>query len=320
MLDTTLSESQHVLKLSKELLDDIELSRLDADKLILKCARLARLAGSDEIQRWIECEMRGYNDSESVSLRYVGLTGRWIDIKKREAYWASLATLESVIKAEELRLSALRLPDVGGEWANLALSNVMREINASKHAIATCGRIKSNVLSLLHSFVSEVYYERAFAGLAESTFDRYKRDVDVLIVSHAGDVLKKIPSVIARLSEGSVEGISQALSTCRRIIESFADAIYPPTDATVELGGNVLKLDASKHQNRINAYIAERTQSASRRQRLRQNLSNLYDRVSTGVHQEVTAEEAYSLVLNVYLFLGEVLHLGTPAHNETVVE
>jgi hypothetical protein len=70
-----------------------------------------------------------------------------------------------------------------------------------------------------------------------------------------------------------------------------------------------LKLDASKHQNRINAFVHARTLSHSRKQKIRQNLANLYDRVSTGVHGEVTAEEAQSLFLNTYLFLGEILHL-----------
>ena len=76
------------------------------------------------------------------------------------------------------------------------------------------------------------------------------------------------------------------------------------------MGGNVLKLDAGKHQNRINAYIHTKTESQSRKQRLRQNLSNLFDRVSTGVHSDVGTEEARALFLNTYLFLGEVLHLG----------
>lgn len=320
MPDSAKSESQHILELSRELLDDIELSRLEADKLLLKCVRLARLAGTAEVQQWLGFEMSGYHDADPIAVKYVGLTGRWTNREKGQAYWGSLATQEAVIKAETARIASLRLPDVGGEWANVGLRNVLDHINAAKQSIAMCSKIRSVVLAMLHSFVTEVYYERAFAGLAETTFERYKRDIDTLIASHAGDVLSKIPAVISRLSEGSEEGISQALSTCRRIIDSFADAIFPPTDATIELGGNTLKLDASKHQNRINAYIAQRTESGSRRQRLRQNLSNLYDRVATGVHKDVTAEEAYSLFLNVYLFLGEVLHLGSPSSRKTVVE
>lgn len=314
------SQSEHIIELARELLDDIELSRLDAEKLLLKCGRLARLAGSDEVRKWIGFEMGGYNTSDPLSLKYVTKTGRWIDYEKRQALWGSLATQEAWIRAETDRLTALRLPDVSGDYANLALNNVMNSMSAARTNITNASRVRSAVLGLLHQFVTSVYYEREFSGLAESIFEKYKKDIDTLIADHASDVLSKIPSVISRLSERSEEGVSQALSTCRRIIESFADAIFPPSEETFELGGNTLRLDASKHQNRINVYIAQKTQSASRRQRLRQNLSNLYDRVSSGVHTEVTPEEAYSLFLNVYLFLGEILHLGKSTAPEVVVD
>ncbi|KXV79440.1 hypothetical protein AD953_02190, partial [Acetobacter malorum] len=155
---------------------------------------------------------------------------------------------------------------------------------------------------------------------AESTFDGYKADVDALIAAKAGQVMNKLPSVVARLKEGDDEAISQALTTCRRILEAFADAIFPPSEDTFEVGGNHLKLDAGKHQNRINAYIAQRCESSSRRTRLRQNISNLFDRVSTGVHNDVSAQEAHSLFLNVYLFLGEVLHLDEPQIDTVIVD
>lgn len=112
-----------------------------------------------------------------------------------------------------------------------------------------------------------------------------------------------------RLSEGDIEAISQALTTCRRIIDAFADAIFPATDKTVMIDGNEIKLDASKVQNRINAFVNTHCDSKSRTKRIRQNLGNLYDRVSAGVHNDVTPEEARALFLNTYLFLGEVLHL-----------
>jgi hypothetical protein len=70
------SQSEHILELSRELLDDIELGRLEAEKLLLKCSRLARLVGSDEIQAWIELEMRGYNFVDRVSIKIYGIDGK----------------------------------------------------------------------------------------------------------------------------------------------------------------------------------------------------------------------------------------------------
>ncbi|KCV45596.1 hypothetical protein L506_0498 [Bordetella bronchiseptica GA96-01] len=42
-------------------------------------------------------------------------------------------------------------------------------------------------------------------------------------------------------------------------------------------------------------------------------MSNLFDRVSSGVHKDISSEEARALFLNTYLFLGEILHLDNAA-------
>jgi AbiTii len=303
------SRSEHILALAKELLDDIELSRLGAESLLLKASRLARWVGSDEVRHWLQLEMSGYYLDDPISLKYMGLTGRWIDTDKKQGYWGPLAQQEAAIVAEKAKLASMRTPDSSSEYAAVAIYNVTQAMTASANYISRLSAIKSRVLARIHTFVSEIYYEKQFDSLSESIFERYKRGVDSRIAETCGNVLEKIPSVMDRLSEGDAESINQALVTCRRIIEAFADSLFPLSDETIEIGGNTLKLDASKHQNRLNAYVHQRVQSQSRKQKIRQNLANLFDRVSTGVHKDVTAEEARSLFLNTYLFLGEILHL-----------
>jgi len=311
-------EAEHILELSKELLGDIELDRLSADKLLLKATRLARLVGSDEIQTWLTFEVHSYSSSNPVSLKYMGLTGRWIDYKEGKGHWGSLGQHAVSIETAKARIEATSM---AGSVSNAGYLNTLSRNHAAlSSTIRSLTGVQSRVMGLMHSFVASVFYERQFADLAESTFDGYKADVDALIAAKAGQVMNKLPSVVARLKEGDDEAISQALTTCRRILEAFADAIFPPSEDTFEVGGNHLKLDAGKHQNRINAYIAQRFESSSRRTRLRQNISNLFDRVSTGVHNDVSAQEAHSLFLNVYLFLGEVLHLDEPQIDTVIVD
>jgi hypothetical protein len=306
------SRSQHVLDLARELLDDIELSRVSAEALVLKGTRLARWVDNEEVRGWLKFEMRGYNNTEPLSLTYMGRTGRWTNRDKKEGMWAPLAQIEAHITSSTAKLSVLRIPDSSSDYANIAITNVANAMTDTANFIARVTGVKSRVIGLLHTFVSDVYYAKAFESLAESIFERYKQDVDALVTLHCSEVLEKMPAVMDRLADGDAEAISQALMSCRRIIESFADAIFPPSDGTTELGGNTVRLDASRHQNRINAFVHEKTSSHSRRQRLRQNLANLFDRASSGVHEDVTAEEARALFLNTYLFLGEVLHLGKP--------
>jgi hypothetical protein len=306
---TEKSKSEHIADLAKELLDDIELNRMRAEHLLLKATRLARWMGSEETQQWLRLEMIGYNNSDEVSLKYMSLTGRWTDRAKGIGYWGPLSQQEASIEAEKAKLAAMRTPDAGGEWANLAITNVTNAMSQTANIISTLSAIRSRVLARLHQFVSEVYYSSVFEGLSESIFEKYKQDVDVLIAESCSKVLNQIPAVMDRLAEAHPEAVSQALATCRRIMESFADSIFPPTEDTIEIGGNTLNLGPDKHQNRINAYIHQHTSSQTRKKRLRQNIANLFDRVSTGVHADVTLEEARALFLNTYLLLGVILHI-----------
>src|SRR5262249_42685332 len=121
-----------------------------------------------------------------------------------------------------------------------------------------------------------------------------------------------------RLAEGDQEAISHAQTSCRRIIDAFADAVYPPTDEVIEVEGRLVPLNAANPRARLNQYIRGKTSSQSRRDKLRQTLAHLYNRVSTAVHNDVTPEEAQSLFLQTYLFLGEVLMLGEPPDKATL--
>lgn len=94
------SRSEHILELAKELLDDIELSRLSAESLLLKASRLARWVGSDEI--------KGYNSSNEISLKYMGVTGRWTDRDEVKGYWGPLAQQEAALEAQNKALQTDR--------------------------------------------------------------------------------------------------------------------------------------------------------------------------------------------------------------------
>ncbi|KHS85240.1 hypothetical protein [Pectobacterium brasiliense] len=306
-----LIRSDHELELAKELLDDIELSRVKVDALILKSSRLARLRGTEEFQKWLDYEMRGYFSDVELSLKYMGRTGRWTDREKKEGYWMPIAQIDALIVAKTTELESMSTPNVSGtDYANIVMTNYLNNKSSISLSISKLVGIKSRVLGILHTFISNIYYEKELDHLAESIFENYKKDVDNLISGMCGDVLQQIPSVVNRLAEGEEESVSQALTTVRRIIDNFADAIFPASDETYEIGGNKLSLDASKHLNRLNVFVHMRVDSKSRKDKIRQNLSNLYARVSTGVHADVSIEEAQSLFLNCYLLLGEILHIG----------
>ncbi|QYG83263.1 AbiTii domain-containing protein [Citrobacter koseri] len=307
-----LARFEHELELAKELLDDIELSRLNAEALFLKAARLARLCGTEEFKKWVGFEIRGYVSNDDTSLKFMTKTGRWTNRDENKGYWAPIAQIEAVINSQTLKLNSLGTPNVSGVTMAYPIMKEHHEIiNNVSNSISTYSGIKSRALGVLHDIVSAIYYEKELDHLAESIFEKYKKDIDTLISDLCSEVLQQIPSVVNRLAERDEESVSQALTTVRRIIDSFADAIFPPTEDTYEIGGETLSLGPARHLNRLNVFVHQRIESKGRKDKIRQNLKNLYARVSTGVHADVTIEEAQSLFLNCYLLLGEILHIGT---------
>ncbi len=306
MPTNTQSKSQHVLELARDLLDDIELSRIGNEALLLKGSRLARLSGTEEEQAWLKLELGGYHSGSPIAEKYLSLTGRWIDREKGTAYWGPFAQQEATIEALKLRQQSLSTQGLAGEWASSAVARISNDSLAISSQLSSVGGIRSRVLGLLHKFVVRVYYERIFSSAAESIFERYQHSVDGLLVASAGQALEKLPAIFDRLAEKDSEAVSQAMNTCRRLINAFADAIYPPTDQQETIEGQQLKTGKEHYQNRINLFIADSTESASRRKRLKQTLSNIYNRVCAGVHDDITAEEGQALVLATYGLLGEI--------------
>ena len=215
--------------------------------------------------------------------------GRWTDYEKKLGYWYPLAQVEANISSMKLRLQTLRVPDISYAPSNphnwsigdqvTITAPVMTVLNAQQSInndiVQLCG-IKSRVVAHLHTFVMQVYHEKIFSGLAEGIFERYKTKIDALLTENADEILKKIPVIYNRLVEGDTEAISHAQTSCRRIVDAFADVIYPPTDEVIQVNNKPVTLDKSAVRARINQYICQKIQSKSRQDKLRQTLSNLY--------------------------------------------
>lgn len=120
----TQSRSDHILELAKELLDDIELGRTDAERLILKSSRLARWVGSDEVRYWLKLELGGYNSTNHVSLKYMGITGRWLDQNKGTGYWGLLLSIRllSALRKQSWQRSVFRTQVVITQTSSFSMS------------------------------------------------------------------------------------------------------------------------------------------------------------------------------------------------------
>lgn len=325
------SLSAHRLEVARELLDDIELGRLAPESLLLKASRLARIMDATEVQEWLRLELKGYSDPDtSVYKKYSVETGRLTNKPNPgHGYWEPFAALLARSRAMEIELQGLKIPDVNfapssanpkeyvagfvGQHVQTATgpaNAALTRMTALTSSITICRSTTSKIMAVLHDFITKTYYELAFRDVAESIFEAHKKHVDALLAASAGEALQKIPAISERLAAGDTEAISQALSTCRRVLHAFADSVQPPTTEKLRLGDKLLEGGADKYMNRIGYFLRQNCKSKSREDRLHGTVKALYERFCAGTHDDVTAGEARALFVILYVTLGEVLSLS----------
>jgi hypothetical protein len=173
------------------------------------------------------------------------------------------------------------------------------------------------------TFTVLISWERQFgySSINESIFSAYQRQVDKLLSDGAPELVEKFTAVYRRLQEAAAlhpdqevpEELSQAITTCRRILKAVVDHVFPPTDETASGGQS---LDDAHHRNRLTEFITQQCDSGSHRAMTTAMVSGLYDRFITvdtltnkAVHAEMALEIANLCALNTYILSGEVLRV-----------
>ncbi len=304
-----MTKQAEALKLADELLGDIELSRLSADKCLLKATRLARLVSDEDTQAWLQFELHGYDLHSPRWRQLVEMTGRWADAEKSSIHTASLSSLQGTLDAERGKLASLQSTSLAGDSIIVAQNNRFIQLNLTASNIAAHTTVISGVLAALHDFVARTYYELLFSEIQAELFASVQSEVDARIAPMTSGALSKIEAINERLRAGDTEAISHAMTTCRRLIDSTADALSPAIEGTAEIDGQQVAMSKSNVLNRLNFYAYKSGATKGRRDRLRRSLSDIYGRVSKGVHEDVTPMEARFIFLQTYLTLGELVTL-----------
>ena len=299
-------------RVAEELLGDIELERLKASEIVLKASRVARLVGHEDLTTFLGYERKGYPTDVDVT-EWVEKAGRLGD--EGRFYPQSISKLEGFLESAQQAVEALR---GGGNYSGDMIipasrdhdSRIVQQANSVARWSGMCGQVVATV----YDTVSEIYHELLFSELQATLFADTQNRVDGALSAASGSALEKIERVSDRLRNGDPESVSQALTTCRRLIDSCADHVFPARDEPYEIApGTTLAVGQPNVLNRIQAHVREAGAPEGRRDRLRRTLKELYGRCSAGTHADVSVEEARFVFLQTYVVLGEILSLGGAA-------
>lgn len=202
-----------------------------------------------------------------------------------------------------LRLASLLNKEEEFSWVKYELEG------PREHAIGYHERI----INSIHKIITKQWMELRFEGIIETIFTDTKKLVDSKLVEICPDATVKFTSAYERLRETNPESWAQAVTTCRRILKDFADAIYPSTHNTI----NGRKLGDEQYINRLWAFASEKIESKSNKELtksevdyLGQRIDTLYDLTCRGTHAEISKDEAERVIIRTYLLIGDLIKLG----------
>jgi hypothetical protein len=324
------------LALSTELLRNIELSEIPLTNAALKAARLARLLNDFDYQKIMEYEAGGYpsgveNVNHDVWL-LGGMAGRWFELSDsktkqpdKKMYVEGISQLEEFLKTAEASLTAAKDPDVSLSSANpsqylgLGRGNAV-ERGAIREAMTRSSQRLASRRTFIYRYVLEKHYELKFSGIADDIFIRARQRVDSRISQIVPDAVQKLTATYENLESENPEDWSNAVHSCRRLLQSLADAVYPASDdKNIERNGKIktIKLGQENYINRIIAFVQDNNISdkfeaivGSQLDYLGERLDSIYKATNKGSHEIIiNREEAERYVIYTYLLAGDILSL-----------
>lgn len=316
-----MSRRNEALKLSEELLSDIELARIPAQDIARKASRLARLIDDFEAIEWLNYEVSGYPQkgldrksaaaaarSNRETLQDDGKVGYWTSLLSRFQAAVDLAKSQLAASAD----APINITSANpSQYVTVPPGNTRERSGLRKNAVESQEKL-DKILGAIHQWISGVHYELRFGAAVEDAFTVVRNSVD-------GDIARLVPDAVMRLSSAFERSVSDnpedwagAASTCRRLIKSVADELRPPGEPV----GKRPMTDAH-FVNRLIDWIVNRPDlSATQRdvivadlEYLGRRLDAFTDAGNKGAHADITRYEASRYITGTYLFLGDVLKL-----------
>ena len=182
------------------------------------------------------------------------------------------------------------------------------------------GRLASR-RSFLYRYVLAKHYELRFSGIADDIFTRVRARLDPAIGEAVPDAVQRLTAVYDNLRSDNPEDWSNAVHSCRRILEDLADVVFRARaeTRTKQVGKKeiIIQLGKENYINRLIAFIEDNSSSERFLEIVGSHLGYVGDRLDSvfkaaqkGSHDTIISRaEADRYVVYTYLLVGDILAL-----------
>jgi hypothetical protein len=167
--------------------------------------------------------------------------------------------------------------------------------------------------------------ELKFSGIAGDAFSRIRLAADELIGITVPSAAQKFVAIYENLLSDNPEDWSNAVHSCRRILQDLADHLFPATDTprVKSVNGKEVRitLGADNYINRLVCFTEDNSTSERSEEIIGSQLAYLGDRLDSlfraaqkGSHTTIsTRDEADRYVVYTYMLVADLLKLSRPA-------
>jgi hypothetical protein len=240
-------------------------------------------------------------------------------IDGKNIYAVSVDQIEVTIKGlEEASADREVPPNLHSLDAGMLIKRQEKSQADAAPLLSSLRNILARVRQYTHDYLVETESELDAGREESSFFDQAYTRINKLLNVKAPEAAQQFVAAQDRLVAGDSEAISHALTSCRRMIKSLADALYPATDEEkVGLDDIPRKMSDDAYKNRLLQYVQENVgkhKSGAVLQAaigdLGKRLSALDSLASKGVHAQPSIAEAHTCVLQTYLLAGDLLAIA----------
>lgn len=331
--EETLTNVEDMLALTRQALDEFESAPLPAS--LRRAERIARLRGDIHYAYRFQLDLRptGGSTTWSRTEAYELLKSEEVDSVDVDA-WRS-PFFEEWLKERVPSMVEEPLSDSfgNGEMIGGSIGSVIRHalLMERERPLAANPQVQYQMelrreLDLeiverathrVFAYLCSVERDLSYAGVNADIFERHRRRVESFLSRISPQVLDQFTAAYRRAREDDAESKTHALTTCRRILESVADVVYPPrAEPVVDSGGKTRNVGPKAYINRlwmfVDASVSGNTHSGlllATLQDFGARIDTVYSMTNKGVHGDVTQAEVDTCVMQTYLLASEILRI-----------
>ncbi|QGY47847.1 helix-hairpin-helix domain-containing protein [Maribellus comscasis] len=316
-----ISKKEKGIELIDEILSDIDNPKVSLLSSINKLNRASKLLNEKEILVWTEIQL----GITTYTLPLINWVEIYLDKNKTKENEKKLKALDDELNELGIKLGktidgdelTAKARESGGGFKNIGFIEE-RYADITKFKKGNDGTYyQSNLLntltivkSLTFKKASALHSKYAFESLPQTNFEFLKNRVEDVLFDLDPELAEMLMLAFKAVSSDSEEEWSQALTTCRRFLESLADKLFPPTEELI----HGRKLNKENYINRIWAFMDLSIKSQSNKELAKRHVDLLGNYIQSnfkitnkGVHTKINRIEAVKTVFHIYMACVDLL-------------